>query len=421
MSSDHHHHHHHHHQPNEETSSLRCVASTQDAFKRPVDRRLRPPSLLTHHEHVAKRSNVFHEAQLSPDGSAIITNNEDQCLRTYPLSADVLDENEEPRLLRPHDMHLSHSNIQAFAIYPHFNAGDTTSTLILCGSTDVPITLRNALALERPAASYPFVTRTTEEHCPPRSLAFTRDGNHFVAGSDNYLAIFDCYRDGEPPVSFRKLRSRRAAVQLDSSSFSRSAIIRALDISSGRTLAVGSFAGEVGLFGNEGNGACDMVFRIREASGSGVSSLKWSPDGKYLLVAGRKRDDIFVYDIRNTMSKVSTLTGRRAETLQRLGVDVLQTEHGYELWAGGTDGCVRKWENPGLAGGDQAPDAEMRLHDGPVSSATWHSSGAVMVTCSGELYPSPNLDDSDEESGSDDEPREDELFVPDNSLKVWAA
>jgi hypothetical protein len=48
--------------------------------------------------------------------------------------------------------------------------------------------------------------------------------------------------------------------------------------------------------------------------------------------------------------------------MQRLGVDVVPTATGYEVWAGGTDGVVRMWSQPGSREGMVNPDSSFVAH-----------------------------------------------------------
>ncbi|KAI7686130.1 hypothetical protein KC322_g12875 [Hortaea werneckii] len=228
--------------------------------------------------------------------------------------------------------------------------------------------MTNALDYSALYASYPSVNPATELYMPSNSLAFTRDGNHFVAGSVNEIAIFDTWRNGEGPVAKHKTADSRK-------------------------------------LGN------------------------WM-ENRYLIIAERQSDYIQIFDVRNTLQRVSTLTGREANTTQKLGIDVVPTIDGSQVWAGGTDGVVKMWENPGLAAGDQKPQREMKLRKDPISSATWHPRGWVFATTSGHRFPNPNLwfEDSSSEDDESDSTSESSsgssssavgAAGPDNKLDVW--
>lgn len=415
----------------------KLVASTADTFNNSI----RKPStacsgrLRIGGKNVGGESNLFKEAQFSSDGTTIVTHNEDQCLRTFVLPTDLLEDKSEPLHLESHSSWPSSSNIQSYAIYPYFDLQDPSTTLVLSASAGVPISLSNALSYETLHAKYRSISPKTEEYYTSYSLAFSRDGSRFIAGSRNRLSIFDCAHDGSDPILTRTLAPGKKARKLyGTQALGSSGLVSALEISGGGVLAAGTTQREVALYGNEGAGELITAFsagaKDAPTGGSGITSLKWSPDSTYLIVAERQSDSLQVYDVRNTMQRVSFLTGRRAQTTQRLGVDVVPTVDGYEVWAGGTDGCVRMWRNPGSNEGEQTPDASLQLHDDAVSSAIWHPGGAVLATCSGQRLDRVVRDDeasagcsSDSEASfvpqkaSPGSPRS--LSAVDNKLKIW--
>ncbi|KAI7502899.1 hypothetical protein KC367_g1923 [Hortaea werneckii] len=269
--------------------------------------------------------------------------------------------------------------------------------------------MTNALDYSTVHASYPSVNPTTELYMPSNSLAFTRDGDHFIAGSINEISIFNTWRNGEGPIAKHKTADSRKARKLyGSASMSCKGRISALAISGDGILAAGSTEREIALYDHEGHGECLTAFSVaRQLDGEQVSGTG-------------------VFDVRNTLQRVSTLTGREANTTQKLGIDVVPTVDGSQVWAGGTDGVVRMWENPGLAAGDQKPQREMNLRKDPISSAIWHPRGWVFATSSGHRSPSSNLwfedsssEDYESDSASDSSSSVVGPAVPDNKLDVW--
>lgn len=316
-------------------------------------------------------SNFFREAQFSADGTSIVAQSEDHCLRTFVLPTDLLDEDKQSHTLQAFSTGPAAGNIHAFATHPGFDLSNPSTTLVLSAVGDQPITMTNALYYSAVYASYPSVNPTTELYMPSNSLAFTRDGNHFIAGSISEIAIFDTWRNGEGPIVKHKTADSRKARKLyGSASMSCKGRISALAISGDGILAAGSTEREIALYDHEGDGECLTAFSVarqldgEQVSGTGVSSLRWSPCNRYLIIAERQSDCIQVFDVRNTLQRVSTLTGREANTTQKLGIDVVSTTSGSQVWAGGTDGVVKMWENPGLVAGDQIPQREMKVRKG---------------------------------------------------------
>lgn len=383
----------------------RCVADTRDTFCKPVNRRNGNAS-----------TNFFKEAKFSPDGTTVITHNEDQSIRAFVLPPNLLDENGQSHELAPYSVLRSASNVQSYAIYSGFNLSDPSTTLILSAPTDLPLRVTNALDPNHVVATYSYTNPSTEAFIAPNSLAFINGGTQFVAGSQGRIATFDVSRTSGPEL-YHKTKSAKHSDATHS--MRDSSRIMALSVSCNGILAAGSTDRNIGLFGQSGRSQCETAFsvagRAREedlTSGTGITSLEWTPDGTYLLVAERQSNGIHVYDVRNQLRRVSFLSGRSAKTPQRLGMDVVPALDGCEVWAGGVDGCVRMWKNPGSLEIEQKPDAELKMHDSAVSSTVWHPNGVVLATCSGQRAFGPS------ETGSDgDEPAD--VQNPDNSLKLW--
>ena len=188
-------------------------------------------------------------------------------------------------------------------------------------------------------------------------------------------------------------------------------IISAMGISRDGVLAAGTFSGNVGLYDGRGRGGTLGVITLRahrtgkEERGLGVTQVFWSDCGRYLCVAERCSDGVGVWDIRGTGQRLAWLKGRRAETQQRMGIEVV----GGNVWAGGLDGFVRVWEGLGMEAGSIEPNSEFKAHDDVVSSVAMHPSSDVLLTCSGQRHWS---------SAQSKYKRDIEIQI-DNSMKIW--
>ena len=127
-------------------------------------------------------NNFFKEAQFSPDGTTIVTHNDDGCLRTFVLPQDLLDESKHPHHLAPYSVLTSPTNVQSYALYPGFSLQDLSTTLVLSAPVDQPLRLTNAMDSSFTHATYPYIHPKTEAYISPNSLTFHSDGSHFVAG-----------------------------------------------------------------------------------------------------------------------------------------------------------------------------------------------------------------------------------------------
>ncbi|KAI9728160.1 MAG: hypothetical protein M1828_004621 [Chrysothrix sp. TS-e1954] len=345
--------------------------------------------------------NFFRNAQWSPDGNCVIAQRDNHTIETYVLYAQL----QNMRYADEFDASTAHvleanmttppaaEPIHALAVSPLFDVADGSSTVMLRSIQEHPVQLINPLSTSsEPLASYSWVDSLTEAYKTAASLAFTSTGTHFVAGARDCVACFDLSLSGcKPVVQHKTIPSRKMRGFFGGSGYK--GIVSALDISSEGILATGTFTSWIALYGAEGRGELMASWQIEEeiddsmARGSGITSLRWSPCGRYLYVASRCCDRIVVYDVRVTGRQLGILTGRKSNTSQRLGFDVVPDGNGgHGIWAGGTDGIVRVWDRTNETNGIMAPSNGWRAHADAVSSVVVHPSGTAAVTCSGQRH-----------------------------------
>jgi len=333
-------------------------------------------------------------------------------------------------VLRPYTTHTLPSPAYALAIHPAYDLSTPTTALYIASPSSLPVRLISPF-VPSILASYPLVNATTEAYIAPHSLLFDTyggNGNHFFAGSESEISIFDINRNGEGPMSRMKtIPSRRKKIV--GGGVGMKGIVSALASSSDGMLAAGTFGRWVGLYGSGGRGGMAGVFEVCNnpedydgvGEGAGITQLLWSSCARYLCVVERGSDGIGVWDVRSTGKRLSWLRGRKAKTMQRLGAEVV----GDELWAGGTDGNVRFWEGLGKMEGVLYPTWTFQASPDAVSSATMHPSGTVFATCSGQRHTATEEDeDTDKDLVRGGSPgNTDPVSSPqicDNRLNVWS-
>ncbi|KAL8942026.1 MAG: hypothetical protein Q9211_001567 [Gyalolechia sp. 1 TL-2023] len=333
-----------------------------------------------------------------------------------------------PQLLEPYSVHPTPEPVYATAFHPSYSLQDPASTLYATSLRALPIRLNSPFSPSI-LASYPLISPTTEEYIAPHSLLFSSHyPNTFFAGSLNLISVFDVNRNGEGPLErMPTIPNKRSKVVGGVGGIK--GIVSALGMGSEGILAAGTFSRWVGLYDGYGRGGSLGVFDVRgdtldqeEASGTGITQVLWSGDGRYLGIAERWSDGISVWDIRGTGKRLAWLRGRNAKTNQRLGFEFVSGE----VWAGGVDGKVRVWEGLGMNEGIVDPKWEFKAHDDAVSSTTWHFSGSVLATSSGQRHFNESgcgVADSESQSlpspssSSNSGPK---IHWPDDSLKTWS-
>ncbi|KAI9859506.1 MAG: hypothetical protein M1813_006648 [Trichoglossum hirsutum] len=379
-------------------------------------------------------SNIFKDAQWSPDGTCVLTSSEDNRVRTFVMPTDLL-ENREPHDLIPFSITSKAEPVYCSAIYPGFVLQDPSTTCFLTSTRDHPIHLQDALT-PRIRGSYPLISPTTEKYIAPHSILWSSSGTKFICGSDTLISVFDISRVGASPVErLPTIPSKRKKIV--GGGVGMKGIVSALGLSDqtgSGILAAGTFTRMVGLYGSEGSGDCIAVFSIaqmdeggfKNRAGAGITALEWSPCGRYLYVAERMSTEILVYDIRVASRQLGSLTGRTALSNQRLGIHVVPVDGGHEVWAGCDDGTVQTWRHTGEdPETPRQPDWAWKAHDGPIATTIVHPSGTIVGTCSGQRH--VPLDADEESEGSSDcadispasPPSHPAERIFDNSLKIW--
>jgi len=364
------------------------------------------------------------EAQLSPDGTCIFTSDYDRSFSVYPIDANCKSK-DSARPLKPYAQFTSADPIWSFASNPLFDINESSTTHVLVSRRDRYIALHNALwnitsteatnqpvDISHPVASYKVIDALTEAVIAPLSLTYSHDGAHFFAGTRNKIHIFDLDYPDEPTHTITTIPSSRNKLKGGGRGFK--GWISALSLSPSTTfaggglLAAGARTRHVGIY-DAVSGAEVTTFSLpgtvdgrklvnanmQHIIGDGVSSVKYSPCGKYLYVAERMSDVLLIYDVRNFSLSLGYCAGRKALTKQKLGFDVWNAgaspydieATSHEIWAGGTDGVVRVWRDPYMKEGAVEADELVKAGSGdvPVVGTMVHMSGGLAVTACGMI------------------------------------
>lgn len=376
----------------------------------------------------------------TPDGTTLLATTASSHLHSFILPPSLLTAPDPSTALQPYTTYTFPTPITTFTPYPLYELANPSTALLLVAPNALPLRLINTLSPDpTPLATYLLICPTTEAYLTPASLVFSSPTT-FLAGTDCLITLFDVTRNGEGPLTrLPTIPSKRH--KMKGGGVGMRGIVSALglqptpveDTGQG-ILAAGTWTRSVGLYDIGGLGGTVATWSVAHAAdveasigGTGVTQTLWSSCGRYLYVAERQSDGVLVYDVRVTGKLVAWLTGRCAETNQRLGVDVFEGSNGPEIWCGGTDGVVRIWEGVGLREGEQRCTSSWKAHDDSIGSTVVHSSGTVVATCSGQRA---KVDDIASDSSGDESTDEDDrssitstkssISSPDNSLKVWA-
>lgn len=146
------------------------------------------------------------------------------------------------------------------------------------------------------------------------SLSFSNDGSLLFCGLENCIKTFDTSRPGRTCTTL-STHTRKGESTLKG-------IISTIAASpDGTLLAAGGYSSTVAAYSTS-DSSCVCSF----ASGhkNGVTQVKFSPDGKYLVSGARKDSELRVWDLRNTSAPVHRFK-RPGMTNQRITFDFSST------------------------------------------------------------------------------------------------
>ena len=389
-----------------------CLAST-DVKGAPTD----------HSNGAVYSPSRFQAAAWSPDGAHILSS-DPHTLSSFAISKDILN-TPRARPLRPETRSVSPSPIRAFAATPYFGSDHDAYAHVVVGTVDRPIQLINMVRpieadpeprvgdADANIAVFKHVHPTTERYICPYSLAFSNNGTHFLSGSENCIAIFDMSGSQDRPAhTIVTTPSQRKKALGNAMGFT--GIVTAIEIGPDGVLAVGTTTREIAMYASEGWGDLITHFQLPDREGgAGVSQIQWSPCGQYLYVAERCSDALWIYDSRSLAACLGFTAGRKALTTQKLGFDMVPGRHGYEVWAGGTDGMVRVWKGTQWKEGQMDADDQWCADEDAVVSTRVHYQAPLVMTAAGKSVvadpgggsssssSSDSSDSSDSDSDSD--------------------
>ncbi|KAF2745498.1 hypothetical protein M011DRAFT_469553 [Sporormia fimetaria CBS 119925] len=370
------------------------------------------------------QTSAVHETQLSPDGTCILSSTHSRALSLYIIPRTILT-SPSPLPLSPYSLLAGPEPIWSFAVAPYFNLSDPTTSHILLSRRDSYITLYNPLSPTptTPLSTYPLINPLHEALLPPTSLTYAPSGTHFLAGTDSLISLFSITHPSSPPLS--QLRTTPSKGKYRRSASGYKGVITSLSLSPDSSddhsiLAAGTRSRWVALYDcfrlGSGGAQSEIVAvdlntgagkRGRGRGGNGVTGVKWSPCAKYLYIAERGSDVVSIYDVRNFRHGLGWCMGRKADTNQKLGIDVFGYGGGglwvggsggggqHEVWAGGSDGMLRYWRNPHWKEGGIEPDGEVEVGRRAVTGVAVHPCGAFAVVGTG------GIEEQEEESESD--------------------
>lgn len=291
--------------------------------------------------------NICNSIEWCADGSSFVTRSEDNGLRLYIPSPTLLED--EDKQLVPFLRSYRPTPIICSVLHPISSIYDGLCATLV-SQKDVPLRLMNLIPDEndkyQTLMSYKTQNYQTEEFLKIHSMEFL-DRDRFVCGSNKLVSVFDLNRS-EPIKEVRPQFGIASCITASNSEFS---------VLGG--FYAGSFSNKISVFDSDYN----VVENTVVTSGSGVTQLIESSNGKYLYVISRGSKTIDILDIRMGLNQVCQLGGFSSGN-QKLKGDILPNSQGLLI---GSDSGDLLWYKDVELGIECIPET-IHLEDEAISS-----------------------------------------------------
>ncbi|CAI9736796.1 telomerase Cajal body protein 1-like [Octopus vulgaris] len=349
----------------------------------------RPPELVSCSEEFNKKENNFLKGcKWAPDGSCLLTNSEDQCLRLFNLPEKIY--NGEIQNLPPIDAVLKmfeSGTIYDYCWYPGMSSASPDTCCLASTSKNNPVHLWDAFTGELRCTyrAYDQADEITSAH----SLAFSLDGNKLFCGFNKMLRIFDVSQPGrfctEQATYSKKRKNGQSGII---SCIAPSPVDMSL-------YAAGSYSKEIAFYTTSSE---SMLCMLKGHKG-GVTHIMFSSDGTKLYSGGRKDPEILCWDLRDPGTVLYVAT-RQVETNQRIYFDL--SHSGQYLISGNHDGTITIWDTSKTSD-NEGTNARYSLlshftysgHTDTVNGVSLHPTFPLVASSSGQWHSCIDEDSED--------------------------
>ncbi|KAG2497820.1 hypothetical protein HYH03_004090 [Edaphochlamys debaryana] len=260
-------------------------------------------------------TNFLKGVKWSPDGACLLTASDDNWLRLYDLprgchvagrltdpdllpagaapaasASDSASAAPPPDNLQPALRMSPGETVYDYCWFPRMTGADPVTCCLASTSRGQPIHLWDACSgsIRCSYRGYNDADEPTAAYC----LAFSPDGGRLVAGYNKSLYVFDVARPGREYKRVVTYKRKQAE--------SISGIVSCLAFSpTGDVFAAGTYTGGLGVF----DALTSELVLLLSGNKGGLTQVMFSPDGNYLFTGARQDDQMFCWDIRQTLRR----------------------------------------------------------------------------------------------------------------------
>ncbi|KAI9596103.1 hypothetical protein BDF19DRAFT_40987 [Syncephalis fuscata] len=397
--------------PCSELPRPQCIASTQAVYSQTIGDTLHQEmDQIKYCGPLEKENNFFKTLHWAPDGSCLLTINNDNVVRLFNFPLEALNTDSD-QLLSP-ALRVASGDIMYDACwYPRMSSQDPASCCFVTSTKDHPIQLWDAFTGHL-RASYPIIDHQ-ERFIGPTALTFNLDGSRIYAGYENMIEAFYIDRPGSQSVKYPTTPSRY-------SKKGQKGLISSLAFNPDRSglYAASSFTGTIGLYTEQDQ---QLIYTLA-GSDAGITQVKFTPDGNYLYSTSRKQNAILGWDVRQTGSILHRLE-REHTTNQRLTFDI--DPLGHRLVTGDQNGGITIFDiqtkTSSIEDSSSFSTHWAALHQDICSATEFHPiyHTSILASCSGQRKFPLDLEENDSDNDDVVPSTVNEENRIDNRLVIW--
>jgi WD40 repeat protein len=283
-------------------------------------------------------------------------------------------------LMKPVISIKSVGNVYDFCWYPLLNSMDADTCFFIATSQNEPIKMYDAFngAYKCSYRAYDYA----DELESALSACFSSDGSLLFGGMRKGVVVFNTSVPGREydTIELKKPVSCIAA-------------------NYSNELAAGSWNKSISLIDTRDYLVTDTL----QGHKQGITYLKYSANGEYLISGSRKDSNLLFWDMRNRSLPLYRFQ-RRVDTNQKIQFDI--SFNSNWLVSGDTRGLIHVWSLNDLDENAFPKENQYKLHNDAISGVSLHNYLPILATCSGQF-----------KFGNDEESDEKEII--ENSLVLW--
>lgn len=212
-------------------------------------------------------------------------------------------------------------SIYDYCWFPKMNSNDTSTCFFISSSREHPIHMWDAYNGKLRATYRPY--NHVDEISSPFSLSFDPQGERIFSGYNQIIRIFDVSTPGREYIEYNcgkgANNSRKKLGNANSNAnVTQKGIISCfafpLHYSSDSSFAVGTYDNSIGLYSLHQQSMISLLSvaklekgkEIKGDIGTGITYLKYSPNGRHLFSCSRKSNRIICWDLRYTSNYLSS-------------------------------------------------------------------------------------------------------------------